>query len=87
MRKALSSKNKFKFVNGVVGTPQESDAIFYAWKRCNAMVISWITRSLSQQLAQSIIYIDNAQELWQDLKERFSKDNNKASVMINTQPF
>ncbi|XP_019415302.1 PREDICTED: uncharacterized protein LOC109326873 [Lupinus angustifolius] len=73
MRRALSSKNKFKFVNGVIKTPQETDAIFDAWERCNTMVISWITRSLSTQIAQSIVYIDNSQELWLDLKERFSK--------------
>ncbi|XP_019450619.1 PREDICTED: uncharacterized protein LOC109352891 [Lupinus angustifolius] len=37
------------------------------------MVISWITRSLSPEIAQSTIYIESAQELWADLKERFSK--------------
>ncbi|XP_019442311.1 PREDICTED: uncharacterized protein LOC109347033 [Lupinus angustifolius] len=36
------------------------------------MVISWIKKSLSQHLAQSTIYIDNAQEIWEDLKEIFS---------------
>nr|KYP69083.1 hypothetical protein KK1_022734 [Cajanus cajan] len=33
------------------------------------MVISWITRSVSLQIAQSIVYIDNAE----DLRDKFSK--------------
>ncbi|XP_068498682.1 uncharacterized protein [Phaseolus vulgaris] len=39
------------------------------------MVISWITRSITTQIAQSTVYIDNAKELWEDLRERFSKTN------------
>lgn len=39
------------------------------------IVVSWITRSLSPQLAQSTIYIDNAKKLWDELKERFTKGN------------
>lgn len=37
------------------------------------MVVNWITRSLSPQLAQSTIYLDNAKKLWDELKERFPK--------------
>ncbi|CAL0329776.1 unnamed protein product [Lupinus luteus] len=73
MRRALSSKNKFRFVDGRIQAPQETDPIFDVWERCNNMVISWITRSLNQSIAQSTVYIDSAQELWEDLKERFSK--------------
>lgn len=36
--------------------------------QCNGD-ISWITRTLSLQLAQSTIYINNAKALWDDLKE------------------
>ena len=30
---------------------------------------------MSNQIAQSVIYIDNAKELWEDLQERYSKEN------------
>ncbi|XP_019431987.1 PREDICTED: uncharacterized protein LOC109339067, partial [Lupinus angustifolius] len=53
--------------------PQESDPNFDAWERCNTMVFSWITRSVTQQIAQSTTYMDSSQELWDDLKKRFSK--------------
>jgi len=52
-----------------------SDNQYEAWERCNVMVISWITRSITTQIAQSTVYIDNAKELWEDLRERFSKGN------------
>ncbi|XP_019414957.1 PREDICTED: uncharacterized protein LOC109326675 [Lupinus angustifolius] len=37
------------------------------------MILSWFTRSMTKKIGQSTIYIDNAQELREDLKERFSK--------------
>ncbi|XP_019439014.1 PREDICTED: uncharacterized protein LOC109344717 [Lupinus angustifolius] len=67
------SKNKFKFVNGTIGVPQQTEPTFDSSERCNTMIVSWITTSLTQQIAQSIVYIDNAQDLWEDLKERLSK--------------
>ncbi|XP_019438993.1 PREDICTED: uncharacterized protein LOC109344695 [Lupinus angustifolius] len=73
MKCALLSKNKFKFVDGSISMPENDDLLFDEWERCNTMVISWITRSLNAQIAQSTVYIESAEELWKDLKERFSK--------------
>lgn len=53
--------------------PKKEDPNYKAWHRCNIMVVNWITRSLSPQLAQSTIYLDNAKKLWDELKERFPK--------------
>jgi hypothetical protein len=39
------------------------------------MVLSWILNSVSQEIASSIIYIDSAEEMWNDIKERFSQQN------------
>ncbi len=30
---------------------------------------------MSQEIASSIIYIESAQEMWEDIKERFSQSN------------
>jgi len=67
--KRVLSKNKFKFVNGDILEPTRDDGKYEAWERCNVMVVSWITRTLITQIAQSTVYIDNAKELWEDLKE------------------
>ncbi|XP_021659032.2 uncharacterized protein LOC110648962 [Hevea brasiliensis] len=37
------------------------------------MVLSWITHSLSHSIAQSILWIDTAIEVWKDLQDRFSQ--------------
>ncbi|XP_019429942.1 PREDICTED: uncharacterized protein LOC109337416 [Lupinus angustifolius] len=73
MRRALLSKNKYKFVDGYIRIPKTSDPEYDTWERCNTMVASWITRTLNPQIAESIVNIDSAQELWQDLRDTFSK--------------
>jgi len=76
MQRALLLKNKVKFINGDITKPTKNEPIFDAWERCNMMVISWITNTLTPQIGPSIDYIDNAQELWEDLRQRFSKGEN-----------
>jgi hypothetical protein len=41
----------------------------------NAVIISstWITNSVSSQIAQSMVFIENVHDVWNELKERFSK--------------
>jgi len=70
---ALLSKNKLKFIDESLDMPKQGTSLYEAWERCIVMVISWITRAIDEQIAQSTIYIENAMELWEDLKERFSK--------------
>jgi len=44
-----------------------------AWERCNHLVQSWVINSVSDSIAQTIVFCDIALEIWIDLKERFSK--------------
>ncbi|XP_047177474.1 uncharacterized protein LOC124844559 [Vigna umbellata] len=73
MKRALLSKNKIKFIDGSIKKPQKINTLFDAWERCNMMILSWITKTLSPQIVESVIYVEEAKELWDDLKERFSK--------------
>ncbi|XP_055960985.1 uncharacterized protein LOC130015244 [Mercurialis annua] len=73
MRMALISKNKFKFVDGSIVIPQADDDTFAVWERCNTLVMSWLYRSLTQTIADSISCLDTAYEIWKDLKDRFSQ--------------
>jgi hypothetical protein len=73
---ALTAKNKLGFLNGSLSKPSdESGTECHAWIRCNTMVTSWILNSVSKDIAASVIYIDNAADVWIDLKERFSQKN------------
>ena len=73
MKRALLSKNKFKFVDGSIKEPSTHDSLYDAWERSNNIVVSWILKTLSPNIAQSVTYIDSAHELWEDLKHRFFK--------------
>ncbi|XP_050214280.1 uncharacterized protein LOC126665505 [Mercurialis annua] len=73
MRKALLSKNKFKFVNGTIPVPHKDDTTYEAWERCNNMVTSWLSRAVSPSISHSISCLDNAVDVWNDLQDRFSQ--------------
>ncbi|XP_014500575.1 uncharacterized protein LOC106761528 [Vigna radiata var. radiata] len=73
LKRALLSKNKVKFIDGSIQKPTRTDKLFEAWERCDTMVLSWIIKTLSPQIADSVLYADTAQELWEELKDHFSK--------------
>ncbi|XP_050233497.1 uncharacterized protein LOC126681983 [Mercurialis annua] len=72
MRMSLISKNKYKFVDGSIVPPHYDDEKFAIWERCNTLVMSWLYRSVSQTIADSISCMDSALEIWNDLRDRFS---------------
>ena len=39
------------------------------------MILSWILNSITPELADSVIYSTTAQEVWEDLRDRFSQSN------------
>ncbi|GAU51220.1 hypothetical protein TSUD_412260 [Trifolium subterraneum] len=68
---ALKSKNKLRFVNGTLHRPDDEDHDSLAWDRCNTMIMSWISNAVDADISQSVLWMDTASEIWQDLKERF----------------
>jgi len=73
MRRALGGKMKYDFVDGSILVPtDEFDPSFRAWTRCNMLVHSWIMNSVTESIGQSIVFIEKAIDVWNDLKERFS---------------
>ncbi|KAK0607454.1 hypothetical protein LWI29_015338 [Acer saccharum] len=77
MTLALNSKNKLGFVNGSINAPSKTTdpESYAAWSRCNDMVHSWIINTLSPEISDSVIYYSTANEVWEDLRERFSQSN------------
>ncbi|XP_075636871.1 uncharacterized protein LOC142609131 [Castanea sativa] len=58
--------------------PLTSPENYMSWarsSRCNTTVLSWLTNSLSLDLKASVMYINNARDLWIDLKDRLSQGN------------
>ncbi|PNX98837.1 flavonol sulfotransferase-like protein, partial [Trifolium pratense] len=74
MTRALGGKMKLEFVDGTIDPVTDSfDPSYRAWNRCNMLVLSWILNSVSDSIAQSIVFMENAVDVWIDLKERFSQ--------------
>jgi hypothetical protein len=72
---ALTAKNKLQFINAALPKPHSSDPDFFAWTRCNNMVLSWIINSVSKEIAASVISVDFAETMWNDLRDPFSQQN------------
>ncbi|XP_058783732.1 uncharacterized protein LOC131658455 [Vicia villosa] len=68
---AIRSKNKLHFINGVLPRPPDHDFNSIDWDRCNTMIMSRIKNSVDLEIAQSILWMDNAVDMWNELKERF----------------
>jgi len=64
-------KNKSKFIDGLIEIPKEDDLNFPAWERCNNLVHSWIVNSTTPLVAESIVFNENAIDVWNDLKDRY----------------
>ncbi|XP_047174734.1 uncharacterized protein LOC124842320 [Vigna umbellata] len=74
LKRALLSKNKIKFIDGSIKKTPRNDTLFDAWERCDTMVLSWIIKTLSPQITDSVIYVDNAKICGKKLKKYFLKE-------------
>ncbi|KAH0686658.1 hypothetical protein KY284_017211 [Solanum tuberosum] len=68
---SLSAKNKLGFINGTCKKPEEDTPLFEQWRRCNDMVLAWLLNSLSREIAESVIYSQTAEDLWNELEQRY----------------
>lgn len=75
MRISLDAKNKLSFVDGSLPRPSIEDSLFKIWSRCNSMVKSWILNVVSKEIYDSILYYQDAAEIWDDLFRRFKVNN------------
>ncbi|CAL0324695.1 unnamed protein product [Lupinus luteus] len=70
---ALESKNKLDFISRGIPVPPPYEPLHDCWKRSNSMVLSWIQHSIEESIAKSILWMNDASDVWKDLQERFSQ--------------
>ncbi|XP_019163044.1 PREDICTED: uncharacterized protein LOC109159384 [Ipomoea nil] len=73
MEMSLLSKNKLGFVDGTIPMPNVGEVKYPYWRRCNNMVATWIMRSVSPEIAQTILWGGTTERVWNTLKARFSE--------------
>ncbi|XP_071699236.1 uncharacterized protein [Rutidosis leptorrhynchoides] len=70
---ALGTKNKLGFINGSLQRHATDVTLQNQWDRCNNVVLSWILRSISDELYSGQIFSTNATHVWNELKETYDK--------------
>jgi hypothetical protein len=74
MKHALGAKMKLDFIDYTLPVPADAfDPSFRAWNRCNQLVSSWLLNFVSTSIANSIVFFENAIDIWNELRERFSQ--------------
>ncbi|XP_004489744.1 uncharacterized protein [Cicer arietinum] len=68
---SLCSKNKPGFVLDTISCPKDTYRLLMVWDQCNTIVMSWITNSLEPDIAQSIMWMDSAADIWHELNDRY----------------
>ncbi|XP_031398403.1 uncharacterized protein LOC116208966 [Punica granatum] len=71
----MTAKNKVGMIDGTVARPPEGDPNRAKWEISNALVISWIFNTLDSKLQSSVACATVAQDLLEDLRERYSQGN------------
>ncbi|GKE31824.1 cysteine-rich receptor-like protein kinase 8 [Tanacetum coccineum] len=81
---ALNAENKLKLVNGEFEEPNLNSPIRALWERTNDMVISWILNTISDQISNSLNFINFASDLWSELCEHYSQlDGHRIYQLVN----
>ncbi|XP_071739051.1 uncharacterized protein [Rutidosis leptorrhynchoides] len=69
----LNAKNKLKIVTGEFTKPAVNSETRALWERTNDMIISWILNTITDQINNSLNFVNTACELWRELHEHYSQ--------------
>jgi len=72
---ALRTKVKLSFIDGSCPKPNQNSLGFDQWIKCDSIVVSWLLNLMMPKLSEAFLYVYSAQELWNDLTERFGESN------------
>jgi len=53
------------------------------WDACNNLVIAWIMNSVSESIAESMLYIESTSVIWKHLELRFAVSNGSRKYKLN----
>lgn len=70
---AISVKNKLGFLDGSVPMPEPIESLYPSWLRFNNLLLFWLLKSISKDLASTVPYINLAKHVWDKLKARFAQ--------------
>ncbi|KAK2996506.1 hypothetical protein RJ639_024954 [Escallonia herrerae] len=84
IRTALRARKKFGFIDGTIKRPDENSSDLEDWWTINSLLVSWIRNTIEPTLRSTISDVEVAQDLWTDIKERFSVVNGSRIQQLKT---
>ena len=72
MRTSLRAQRKWGFIQGTIKQPEGDAAELDDWWIAQSMLISWILNTIEPNLRSTVSCVENAKDLWKDIKERLS---------------
>lgn len=72
---SLRARRKWGFVKGTIEAPKKGTSEMEDWWTVQSMLVSWILNTIESSLRSTISYKENAKDVWEDIKERFSVVN------------
>ncbi|KAI3724235.1 hypothetical protein L2E82_36006 [Cichorium intybus] len=84
---SLSAKNKLGFVDGAIPKPSLTSSDYPNWYRANYMVISWLLNSISKNIAESVLFLQPASEIWSELNQQYKQSSGALLYQIQQQIF
>ncbi|XP_017415208.2 uncharacterized protein LOC108326303 isoform X5 [Vigna angularis] len=69
---SLRARRKWGFIDGTHTEPETDTSKIEDWWTIQSMLVSWILNTIEPNLRSTIAYMENAKDLWDDIKERFS---------------
>ena len=72
---SLRTRTKLGFIDGSCKKPLPTSLKYEQWIRCDSMVVSWLLNSIVPELSEAFLYTGSAEELWNELTERFGQNN------------
>lgn len=85
MLNALSAKKKKGFIDGSIAKPSTAGADLESWISVKSMVVGWLCTSITPRVRSTVSFIDNAHDLWENLKKRSSVGNKVRVHHLRTQ--
>ena len=82
-RMALGARLKLGFIDGSCSKPDASSINLQKWLRCDYMVRCWFLNSIVPTIAESLMYVSSAKELWSELAERFGEAQGPLIYQLN----
>ncbi|XP_071726820.1 uncharacterized protein [Rutidosis leptorrhynchoides] len=82
---ALNAKNKLKIVTGEFTETHIQPSHKALWGRTNDMIISWILNTITDQIGNSLNFVNTAAALWKELQEHYSQLDGHRIFQLTTE--